>query len=55
MTENSRIAREYRWLTTRMNVPLVDEKLYVRSLRNRDILMMLDLVHLTTRIKYKET
>ena len=38
MTESCRIAREYRRLTTIMNVPLVDENLYVRSLRNRDIL-----------------
>ena len=37
MMDNSRIATEYRRLTTNMNVPLVDENLYVRSLRNRDI------------------
>ena len=37
MTENSRIAREYRRLTTNMNVSQVDEKLHVRSLRNRNI------------------
>ena len=37
MTENSRIAREYRRFTTNMNVPPVDANLYVKSLRNRDI------------------
>ena len=38
MTENSRMARDYRRLTTNMNVPLVDKNLHLRSLRNRDIL-----------------
>ena len=37
MTESNRVAREYRRLTTNMNVALVDENLYVRSLRYRDI------------------
>ena len=37
MAENSRMVREYRRLTTNMNVPLVDENLYVRLLRNRNI------------------
>ena len=50
MTENSRIAREYRRLTSHMNAPLVDENLYLSSLRNKDILMILDVVHLTTKI-----
>ena len=37
MAENSRVAREYRKLATNMNVPLVEKKLYVRALRNRNI------------------
>ena len=36
MPENSRIAGEYKRLNTNMNVPPVDENLYVRSFRNRD-------------------
>ena len=31
------MSREYRRLATNMNVPPVDENLYVRSLRNRNI------------------
>ena len=38
MTESSRVDGEYRRLTTNMNVPPVDENLYVRSLRNRNLL-----------------
>ena len=34
MTESSRIAREYRRLITNINVPLVDENLYMGLLRN---------------------
>ena len=34
---SSRITREYRSLTTNTKVPLVDENLYVRSLRKRNI------------------
>ena len=37
MAENSRMARQYRRLTTNMNVPLVDKNLYIRSLRKRNI------------------
>ena len=37
MTESNRIAREYKSLTTNKNVAPVDENLYARSLRNRDI------------------
>ena len=37
MEEKSRVAREYRQLATNMNVPLVDESLCVRALRNRNI------------------
>ena len=37
MAENSRMARDYRRLTTNMNVPQVDENLLVRFLRNKNI------------------
>ena len=37
MAEGSRLDREYRRLVNDMNVQLVDENLYVRSLRNREI------------------
>ena len=37
IAENSRMEREYRRLTTNINVPPVDENLQVRSLRNRNI------------------
>ena len=37
MAENARMAREYRRLTTNMNVSLVDKNLNVRSLRKRNI------------------
>ena len=37
MTENSKIARENRKLRTNINMPPVDENLYIRSLKNRDI------------------
>ena len=37
MTESKRVAREYKQLTTNMNMALIDENLYVRLLRNRDI------------------
>ena len=35
MTESSGVAREYRRLTTNINVPPVDENLYVRLLKQR--------------------
>ena len=37
MMENMKVAREHRSLETSMNVPLLDENLYVRTLRNRKI------------------
>ena len=37
MTENIKIAKEHRRLETNMNIPLGDENLYVRTLRNRNI------------------
>ena len=37
MAENSRITKENRRLTTNMNVPLIDEILYVKALRNKNI------------------
>ena len=37
MAENCQMVREYKRLTTNMNVPLVDENLYIRSLRNGNI------------------
>ena len=37
MTENSRMAREYKRFTNNINVPPVDKNLHVRLLRNRDI------------------
>ena len=37
MAENSSIPRENRRLTTNMNVPQVDENLYIRTLKNRNI------------------
>ena len=37
MAENIRIAWEHRRLETHMNVPSVDNNLYVRTLRNRNI------------------
>ena len=50
MTERSKLDREYRRLTTYMNVPLVDENVYIRSLGNRDIPYDTKLCTLTTRI-----
>ena len=38
MAENIRVAREHRRLEANMNVALLDEILYVRTLRNRNIL-----------------
>ena len=37
MAEGSRLDREHKRLATEMNVPPVDENLYVKSLWNRDI------------------
>ena len=37
MAEGSRLDREYKRLVIEMNVPCVDENLYVMSLQNRDI------------------
>ena len=37
MAENTKVAREHRRLNTNMNVPLVDENLYVRTLPSRTI------------------
>ena len=37
MIESSKIGREYRRVATNMNVPSVDEYLYMRVLRNRDV------------------
>ena len=37
MTENATIVREQIWLETNMNVPPVDENLYVCALRSRNI------------------
>ena len=37
MRESSRVVREYRRLAINMNMPPVDENLYVRVMRNRDI------------------
>ena len=37
MAENIKIVRECRMLGPDMNVPPVDDNLYVRTLRNRDI------------------
>ena len=37
MTESSRLERKYRKLVTDMNVPKVDDNLYMKSLRNRYI------------------
>ena len=37
MAENSKVAREHLKLATYMDVPLVDENLHVRTLRNRNI------------------
>ena len=36
MTENIKIVRECRMLETDLNVPPVDDDLYVRTLRNRN-------------------
>ena len=37
MSENIKVAREHRKLETNMNVPPVDEKLYIRTWRSRNI------------------
>ena len=50
MTEHSRIARENRKLATNINVPPVDENLYISSLKTEISLMILDLDYLTTKI-----
>ena len=37
MAENAKVVREERRLETDMNVPLVDENLYVHTLKSRNI------------------
>ena len=33
----SKLEREQKWLATEMNVPYVEENLYLKSLQNKDI------------------